>query len=390
MTSPSTLDLDQLLAPIAPDRPTGVYLRGDESTANADKPGLALYYDLRTEYGAARAAERKYLDSRGLPATDPNSQVEPPDWGPVKKLAVTLLAKHSKDLWGVARLIEAAFQADGFPGLRDALQAGRQLCETYWKDLYPPHTPATGFDERVDDFVGQLLSNPNLLRLPILRAPLTGRRGYSLLDFQKANELEALKTKNPKVYEQRKSKGEATLGDFQTEVKEEGAQPYHERAAAIRRCIEELDGLQALLEDRCAADEAHKVVVPSVAEVRSALESCEQAVNTLAPPPAAAAAAATAADPSAAQGSNGQPAAPKAVSVPGAIGTRAEAFQALEQVAKFFEQAEPQSFIPYSQRQNIRRGGLTLPELLTELITSDDVRRELARQTGLPAPEKTK
>jgi type VI secretion system protein ImpA len=76
--------------------------------------------------------------------------------------------------------------------------------------------------------------------------------------------------------------------------------------------------------------------------------------------------------------------------VPGAITTRAEAFQTLERVAKFFEQTEPQSFIPYSLRQIVRRGGLTLPELLTELIASDDVRRELARQTGLPAPEKTK
>jgi predicted component of type VI protein secretion system len=138
--------------------------------------------------------------------------------------------------------------------------------------------------------------------------------------------------------------------------------------------------LEAVLDKVCSRDERFAVAPPSTAPVREALQTCEQTIHSIAPAafettPSAEMAGVEAAGAAEAGGQ---------FAATGAIGSRAQALAALEQVARFFEKTEPQSFIPYSLRQIIRRGSLALPELLAELIANEEARRDLSRLTGVP------
>jgi type VI secretion system protein ImpA len=410
------LDFETLLAPLAGPRPTGVFLRGE------DDSDATLYYDLRSAYNQAKNDEAKKEQARYLAKDDPAAEFKPPDWDDVQTKAVSILAKSSKDLWVVARLIEALFRTHGFTGLCEGLRLARRLCEEYWDDLYPLRQETTRYQDRVHDF-GPLLSNDKLLRLPILQAALSDTRELTVFDYQNAVELEALKSKNPEAFEKRRSEDAVTLADFESDVRESGPAFYRELAQAIGECLEEFDALTSALDERLEADERlaneeraaawerlaadegltaqerseaeerlaeaarHVVALPSAAQVRDALHTCEQAVRNIAPAAFAEADSAASAGAAGAPSSSGA-AGPAMAVASGGIASRQQAFQALEQIARFFEKTEPQSFIPFSLRQIVRRGELSLPELLAELIADDGARSDLSRLTGVPQVER--
>ncbi len=70
----------------------------------------------------------------------------------------------------------------------------------------------------------------------------------------------------------------------------------------------------------------------------------------------------------------------------GRVMTREQAFEGLSRVADFFEQTEPHSPVSFALRQVIRWGRMSLPELLTELISDESVRSEMFRRAGIPHP----
>src|SRR5262249_1542508 len=98
-----------------------------------------------------------------------------------------------------------------------------------------------------------------------------------------------------------------------------------------------------------------------------------------APPPAASGAGAA------------QPApAPQASAAPadaGAIQSREDAFGRLKKVAEYFREHEPQSIIPYALEQVSNWGKMSLPELLSELISDEGARKNLFKQVGIKPPE---
>ena len=67
---------------------------------------------------------------------------------------------------------------------------------------------------------------------------------------------------------------------------------------------------------------------------------------------------------------------------------REEAHRNLLQVAKFFRETEPHSPVPYMLEQAVRWGNLSLPELLSELITDDRARQDYFKMTGIPVENK--
>jgi len=67
----------------------------------------------------------------------------------------------------------------------------------------------------------------------------------------------------------------------------------------------------------------------------------------------------------------------------GAIGSRNQALETLERVAKWFELHEPQSILPLEIRKAIRRAKMSPQELYAELIDNEDVRRGLYKDVGI-------
>jgi type VI secretion system protein ImpA len=71
----------------------------------------------------------------------------------------------------------------------------------------------------------------------------------------------------------------------------------------------------------------------------------------------------------------------------GNLNRREDAFRVLEQVADFFRRTEPHSPVSYCVQQAVRWGRMPLNELLTELISDDNVRKDMFRWTGIQNPE---
>jgi type VI secretion system protein ImpA len=71
----------------------------------------------------------------------------------------------------------------------------------------------------------------------------------------------------------------------------------------------------------------------------------------------------------------------------GQIASRDAALEQLLKIAAFFRQSEPQSVIPYALEQVVHWGRLSLPELLSELISEEGTRKSVFKQVGI-APSK--
>jgi type VI secretion system ImpA/VasJ family protein len=116
--SASILPLEDLVAPIAPDAPTGADLRGvSDDIDEIIKAGRA---DADLSEGDWVSKDRRVAD-----------------WSKVIALSVDVLSKKSKDLVVAVRLSEALVVRHGMAGLYEGLWVIRQLIERYWDGLYP-------------------------------------------------------------------------------------------------------------------------------------------------------------------------------------------------------------------------------------------------------------
>jgi type VI secretion system protein ImpA len=70
--------------------------------------------------------------------------------------------------------------------------------------------------------------------------------------------------------------------------------------------------------------------------------------------------------------------------------TRQEALVTLLRVAEYFRQAEPHSPISYALEQAVRWARLSLPELLSELVTDKSAREEIFKRAGIKQPDADK
>src|SRR5690606_9084362 len=71
----------------------------------------------------------------------------------------------------------------------------------------------------------------------------------------------------------------------------------------------------------------------------------------------------------------------------GAIATREDALRTLLPVAEFFKRTEPRSPIPLVLEATVRRARLPLKDLLAELITDGEARRQFFLYAGIRPPE---
>src|SRR5262245_60195763 len=79
--------------------------------------------------------------------------------------------------------------------------------------------------------------------------------------------------------------------------------------------------------------------------------------------------------------------APPPGSAGGDLGSREEAFATLLRVAEFFRRSEPHSPVSYTLEELVRRGRMSLPDLLSELINDPTQRRNYYVVAGMKPPE---
>jgi type VI secretion system protein ImpA len=379
MASQDVLALDKLLAPIPGDKPTGVDLRADANPASD-------YYKLKDARFAARAKERD-LESQ------PEAVDLLPEWRTILDLAPKILAEQAKDLEVAAWFVEALIRRHGFAGLRDGFRLARGLVEKYWDGLYPPVdeegiaakvAPLTALNGEGTD--GTLIQ-------PIRKVPLTDGKEpgpFATWQYEQARSMAMVTDEKAKAWHLKA--GTATMDQIESSRRATKPKFFVDLVDDLKQCQQEFVALNAALDKACGAD------APPASTIRNTLEAVtavamELGKDALAAAQLAAAGAAAATGNGAGAAGDGAAAA-KASTAPGLmlgpIRTREDAFAALLRVGEFFRSSEPHSPLSYSLEELVRRGRMTLPELLAELIKDGAQRKTFFTVAGMKPPEDEK
>ena len=367
MASPQILDIEALLTPIEGDNPAGVDLREDVSPTSD-------YYQVKDARTAARAAERSAASS-----DEPGPR--PDEWRTIIKIAPPLIAEKTKDLELASWLTEALLREHGFDGLRDGFNLVLCLVENFWDELYPLKDE-DGLETKVAPLSGLNGEGADgTLIQPIRMVPITDGSEfgpYGLWNYEQANELSSMADEAKK--QQRIAAGAPTLEDFERSVQQSSSEFYVTRVADLEECVGSFGKLSAALDEKCGHD------APPTSNIRNTLNSLLETVKFIGKDKLPVAEEGDEAVGEEAVGDGA--AAPKAAARPaGEIASREDAFRALLKIAEYFRKTEPHSLMPYTLEELVRRGRLSLPELLGELIQDPAVRNDFLSKAGIKPPE---
>jgi type VI secretion system protein ImpA len=362
--SDQLINVEQLLAPISAENPSGVEL----SLTDLSGP----YLRIKDAYDEAKKLVKEQIDketSGGLDRLGKPWRVIPtPDWNSIVQWTSEAIAGNSKDFRLAAWLTEALLRIHGIRGLRDGLLLCKGLCERYWPSIHPAPDEENGHTKTVGPFSGLVQDStfPAILGSIIVEGAKQGERTvkrFTVLDF--------LRSKDGK--EPAEDENFASPAEFRSIAEVTSPEFHAQNLAVVSSCIESINWLGDFLKQNCQADEYDEPSAPGVDGIRNQLELVQRAIMELSGGDKIAETEST-------DESNTTP---SGSSKPSTM-TRESAFQTIEEIARFFERTEPHTPVHFALRQVVRWGRMPLPDLLAELIEDDGTRDTLGRLIGLP------
>ena len=342
-------DIDRLLAPISATAPCGESLR--ETAA------------------WTRIKELRREDNPHLPQGVWEVELKKADWRAVEKECIDALESRSKDLQMAVWLSEAWLRLHGFPGLSTGLQLLVELIRSFWKEIYPQ--PADDLEFRLGplDWLDDRFTQ-QVKQLPLTMPSAGDALPYTLGDWEMARRF------------QPKGRGGTDDGLSMSKIEQSAGLTPTSWLRVTARSVQECSALrqQLFIElQKQIGDEA-----PPLSRLRDALESAYGLVY--------------AALHGRADVGVGHEELVEAEDVElteyeepyerprtGLIRSRAEAYQRLSEAAEYLARTEPHSPVPYLVRRAILWGGLTLEELLPQLIRNTNELDEVSRLLQLRA-----
>jgi type VI secretion system protein ImpA len=247
MATPPLLDLDSLLVPISPERPSGQNL-----TYEPD-------YDVLRE---ARRSEDDTLQGEW------KRNAKTAQWDRVVALGTNLIQRRSKDLQVAAWVTEAATKLHGFAGLRDGLRLLHTLQQTFWDSCFPEMEDGD-LEPRQGPYL--FLNATRTLPLAIRSIPLTaGFSGqeYSYLRWQESRDIDNTGLKNPELMATLVAEGKITGEQFDAAVAQTPRSFYEALVADLNECVAAFKALDDGNDARFGRD------APGLGEIRKALDDC--------------------------------------------------------------------------------------------------------------------
>ncbi|MGF1702377.1 type VI secretion system protein TssA [Photobacterium makurazakiensis] len=352
------IDFDALEAPILGGIPTGEDPRNDVSP-------YSVYFSLKDIRNTARAAERNALVDNE-PLFNFAHQ-----WQDILDRVPSLLTTQCKDLEYSAWFIEALTRNYGFKGLTIGFQTAAILIREFWQDLYP--TPdEDGLETRIAPLIGlNGTDSEGTLLMPIACIPLTDHgdeQAYSLWEYEQALEIDRF---DEDKKQQRLRSGGIVFQDVLNAAKSSESTFYQQLYKDIQSSIDAYSTLVELMDSACG------MPLPT-SKITKRLQTCLEAVTYLA----------------------GDKLQPEIVTNSGVLepssddekvpnealnqlNSRLEAINNLKQIAEYFKQTEPHSPMAYAIDQVVRWSGMSLPDLLEELISDGDARNGYFRLVGI-------
>ncbi len=359
------MDLVVLLKPFEQDSPAGADPREDFSPQ-------APYRALRTARNAARTTER-------AADADPSAeQTPPPEWRAVRQLGVKLLTETCKDLEVAAWLTEALVRAEGLSGLTVGARLIAGLVRGFWDQGLLPPLDQDGVAARVSPVEGLSgATGDGTIVQPLRKLVLFSRPDGTpvpLYVFEQSVKLRGETDANR--IKQRVAAGAVPFEEMERDARVAGGAVFTALRAEAREAL-------AAWQDMSAAfDTAAGIDGPSTTRVRGVLEAILEVAARFAPAEAAAPEAPT--DDAIVMNDSGAPA--TAAAGPAAQAapiSREDMLRELGRIADYFRRTEPHSPLSYTLDEAVRRGRLTLPELLEELVPDAGARGAILTQLGI-------
>lgn len=369
MALPDGFDLEALLAPIPGDAPQGTDIREDYS---AQSP----YNRLRDARSEARDAE-KLQDAGSDDARDPG-----PLWRTVRDLGLKTLAETAKDLEVAAWVTEAYLRSHGLAGLTAGARLIAGLAEQYWDTVFPlPDdygvetrvSPVTGLNGR--DGNGSLIQ-------PLHKLPLFTRGDGTEVALYQYEGSAQLGTLDAERRQARIAAGAVPFDELEKEARAQ-SRVFAKLRDDARDALDAWQAMAGILDEKASEDP------PSTSTVRDMITHVVDITNRYAPPEEGAPAADAQAGGDAAAGAGAAMGGGMVggIAVPaGQIASREDALRALENIATFFRRTEPVSPLAYTLDHAVRRGRMSWPDLLDEIVADRDSRNAILITLGIRPP----
>ncbi len=364
LSRPPVIDINALLQPIAPDAPSGQYMR---------------YEGVYDEIAEARRADDILAQGAW------KEELKVADYNTVISLSVPLLEKETKDLQIAAWLTEALVAEHGFAGLRDGLKLVTSLINTFWESIYPA---ADDGDE--EGRANALAWIDREAAFHVRRAPITedgwGYNGF--LDSSKfdiPDNLEGLSSDQQLKYsalrDQAERENRATATMWRKAVTNTKRAFCEEVDVALKECKAEYAKLNQIIEEKFDRNQA-----PSLPEIRNALSEIEDQAGKLLeqkrmeePDPSDI----SDKDEASAGGAGA------VTGTSGVIQSRSDALRRLSEIAAFFKKTEPHSPVSYLVNRAVSWGTMPLEAWLQDVIKDQNILTQLRQTLGFNTETKT-
>lgn len=325
------ISVDELLKPISAEEPCGPDLSYDPAFQQL---GILLTGKPETQFSTA----------------------EDPDWKELRDLSVEFHGR-SKHITASVILVLSLLKTDGVPGLRDGLTLVKGLLEKYWDTLYPRLDPDDNNDptERMN-IIANLASFgepyrliPRLQQAALANSPSLGR--VRLDDI--------ILAKTPSATPVEGQPTPLTEGQIAAIFKDSNLEALKSAHEAVVQSVETVKAIDALLTEKVGTRSVNfEELIKSLKLVQAAL-----APHVGAPVEGGDEAAST----DAAGGGAAVGGGARAVSVPGAVNSRADVVQTIERLCEYYRQNEPSSPVPLILHRAQRMVHMSFMEIVTEL-----------------------
>ena len=356
------IEVEKIVRPVSAENPSGESLR------------YSVVYD---QIKAARREDDPDL-AQGIWQT----KLKKADWQEVKDVCLETLENRSKDLQIAAWLLEACIHLDGFAGAADGFRVLTSLCEGFWDTLYPqidPDDPEFRFGPMV--WIDEKLSL-KLKLVPITKPKSGDETAFAWADWEHALHMSKIGAKEkprkpgaepkerllpPRVM----ASSAMTPVEFYVDLKQQIASALdetirceqvlvkfdHKQDGALYHTKETLRTIGhfvgEVLRDRGAEVTTHVTTQPEIEISIPEEPEPDMAANEQRDYP-----------------------------LSGPIRSRAQAYQMLSEAAEYLMKTEPHSPTPYLVKRAVAWGGMTLGELLQQVLRNPGELTELNRLLG--------
>ena len=339
MPSLPPIKIENIIAPIKGDNPSGEYLR---------------FIGAKGPYAKIKEACREDDGKRVVVETKPKKA----DWPAVVKIASDALVKETKDLEIAGFLALGLVHCYGFPGLRAGLEVLAQFHEKFWDTVYPliemddlelRSGPLEGLTKKL---------TPAIKMIPFIEVP--GQQGLTLIDSKRQ--------------------------EFQEIVGSLRLEEIENALAEVAECQQQLQQLEKIVDQRylemaILVKKEKTFDPPSLIPLRESIEDCLRLLTGIIEGKGGSLPTGT--SESLIPTESGP--APGGASFAPSLGpkNREEAIQQLLGVAEFFRRNEPLSPIAFLVQRAARWGQLSFDQWLEEMIKKDYVLKEVKDLLGI-------